>query len=487
MRKIFSSATGKLISLLLLAAICLVVCINTLPLWLAKKMMIASAETLLSAEVQNVSAILSTTSGENGGNDLLTDFSKSSSSFVQRVLLIDHSGKILCDSDDEFNRTGSYLLSGNFASARSGETVFFSDASEGAFHYSIMTPTVIAIGEEQSAVLCITQNDRESSERLASLEQTVIRFSGVILFVFLCLGIWIFLRFRRGTRILLAGMSEIRQGNFKYRIEMSADQEFAQIAGSLNELCETFAATDERRRRFVSDASHELKTPLATIKLLSDSIIQTPNMDREEIIEFLTDISNEIDRLTRISSGMLSLAKLDDTSLTAFKEPLDLAVVAATVCRMLSPLAQASGCQIRHELQAKIYFAANYDSIYQIFYNLIENSIKYGSKGKEVRVFLYERDNFAHFIVDDDGDGIPPEDLKRIFDRFYRVDKARARATGGTGLGLSIVASSVEACGGFVEAQNRQGGGARFIVRFPLQDSEAEPLDDIFGQGGEQA
>ncbi len=486
MRKFFSSATGKLISILLLAAICLAVCINTLPLWFAKKMMITSAETLLSAEVHNVSAIFSATTGKESANDLLSNFPKMSSSFTQRVLLIDRSGKILCDSDTKYNKTGSYLLSGNFAAARSGETVFFSEFAEDAFHYSLMQPAVIAVGEEESAVLCIAQNDTESVIHLASLKQTVMRFSIVLLAAFVILGVWIFLRFHRSTKTLLAGMSEIRKGNFKHRIPMSSDQEFAQIADNLNELCETFAATDERRRRFVSDASHELKTPLATVKLLSDSIIQTPNMDREEIVEFLTDISNEIDRLTRISSGMLSLAKLDDTSLAVLKEPLDLSAVAATVCRMLLPLARASGCQIRHELKEKVYFIANYDSIYQIFYNLIENSIKYGSKGKEVRVFLYERDNFAHFIVDDDGDGIPQEDLKRIFDRFYRVDKARARATGGTGLGLSIVASSVKACGGTVEAQNRQGGGARFIVRFPLQTSETDLLEEVSEKGGEQ-
>ncbi|MBE6952175.1 MAG: HAMP domain-containing histidine kinase [Ruminococcaceae bacterium] len=483
MRKLFSSATTKLISAILLAALCLAVCINTLPVWLAKKMMVTSAETLLSAEACNVSAILTTASGENGGTDLMNV----SVAPANRILLIDSTGQILLDTNTEYNRTGSYMLTKAFMTALDGEAAFFSDLTSEAFHYSIMLPANIPVENRQSAVLCITQSDTNGAAKIAELRTKVLYLTIFMLAAFLLLGVWIFLRLHRSTKTLLFGMSEIRKGNFKYRIDVNADQEFAQIGRGLNELCETFAATDERRRRFVSDASHELKTPLATVKLLSDSIIQTPNMDREEIVEFLTDISNEIDRLTRISSGMLSLAKLDDTSRAVQKEALDLAAVAETVCRMLAPLAKASGCQIRHELTPKIFFAANYDSIYQIFYNLIENSIKYGSKGKEVRVFLFERDHSAHFIVDDDGDGIPPEDLKRIFDRFYRVDKARARATGGTGLGLSIVASSVKACGGTVEAQNRQGGGARFIVRFPLpniSDNTNEPESD---KGGENA
>ena len=201
-------------------------------------------------------------------------------------------------------------------------------------------------------------------------------------------------------------------------------------------------------------------------------------MSREEINDFLLDISNEIDRLTRISSRLLSLAKFDDVDQSALAEELNLSAVAATVCRMLTPLARASNCTIRHELSERVMLVANYDSVYQIFYNLVENSIKYSGKDKEVRVFLYVRDAQAHFIVDDDGEGIPPDDLKKIFDRFYRVDKARARATGGTGLGLSIVASAVRACGGSVEAMNRKSGGARFVVRFPLPNQPGDPADN---------
>jgi signal transduction histidine kinase len=122
---------------------------------------------------------------------------------------------------------------------------------------------------------------------------------------------------------------------------------------------------------------------------------------------------------------------------------------------------------------------ADYDNVYQIFYNIVENAIKYSGQDNEVKVLLFLRDNDVVFIVDDYGEGIPEKDLKKVFDRFYRVDKARARATGGTGLGLSIVAAAVEQCGGIVSAENRPGGGARFTVKFPKSDRPLPERRDL--------
>ncbi|MBR4942077.1 MAG: HAMP domain-containing histidine kinase, partial [Clostridia bacterium] len=143
-------------------------------------------------------------------------------------------------------------------------------------------------------------------------------------------------------------------------------------------------------------------------------------------------------------------------------------VVAENVSRMLFQPVNNAGLEIRCEFQDDCIVLANYDLVFQIFYNLIENAIKYGADGKEVRVFLYKKDGTVIFIVDDDGTGINESDLERIFDRFYRVDKARARATGGTGLGLSIVETAIHSCNGTVEAHNRHPHGARFIVKFPV-------------------
>ena len=476
MRKLFCSVAGKLALTLTVSAVLLIAALNLFPPYFARRLNRFSAENYLLALGDSISAFLSDEFGEEGGSQIAPLLENPN----LRMLIADGSGLVIYDSQTEHNKAGRLFLSESFDKAASGQVTFTSDYRPGrAFYYALTRPLDIVPSGGRSMVLSLMYTDSRLAAEYADMRRALIYVSAFAVPFFAAAIAWLYRRLSASTRSLLNGMDEIQQGNFTQRISVRGDSEFTQLGQSLNAICETFAATDEQRRRFVSDASHELKTPLASIKLLSDSIIQTPNMSREEINDFLLDISNEIDRLTRISSRLLSLAKFDDVDQAALAEELNLSAVAATVCRMLTPLARASNCTIRHELAERVMLVANYDSVYQIFYNLVENSIKYSGKDKEVRVFLYVRDAQAHFIVDDDGDGIPPDDLKKIFDRFYRVDKARARATGGTGLGLSIVASAVRACGGSVEAMNRKSGGARFVVRFPLPNQSGDPADSV--------
>lgn len=479
MHKLFSSAAGKMTAILTAAAILIIALLNTVPLFFFRRAASTTVESDLKSLQQEIEHLFP---------EAFDTFCHAEPHPAFRFMGVDASGLVRYDSDSEQNKTGSLLLTESFSAALGGRSVFFVSRAQHAFFFSLTFP-MQSTDSSPYAVGVLIHADPALSEKYAAMQQTLAYFSVCLALLFAAAIVFIYRRISSSTRALLSAMGEIQKGNFSYRITSGGDSEFVHLGDGMNAICETFAATDERRRRFVSDASHELKTPLAGIKLLSDSIIQTPNMSREEIVEFLTDISNEIDRLTRISSRLLSLAKFDDISRSELKEELDLSSVAATVCRMLTPLARASNCTIRYELSDKVMVYANYDSVYQIFFNLVENSIKYSGKDKEVRVFLYVRDNQAHFIVDDDGEGIPQDDLKRIFDRFYRVDKARARATGGTGLGLSIVATAVKACGGTVEAMNRDSGGARFIVKFPLLDPNEHHdfLDDVPLNGGDPA
>lgn len=463
MKRFLSSVAGKVVLLLAVSALLLVAVLNLLPAYYVKHSIEVSARSNLLSFSRTTSAFLAENSAQEGGNAHLLDLSADD----LRILRISWDGTVVQDSSIYHSVVGNVLLSADFARASAGETTFSMRLDNDCFYFSLMTPDAQMYPSGRCDVIQLTCSDAELAQAYHQMQSNLLMFSLLLLILFtLAAGIYVS-HLSAGTKALQTGMQEIRKGNFAYRIPEQGDAEFVEIGRDLNDCCETIAATNEQRRRFVSDASHELKTPLASIKLLSDSIIQTPNMDREEINEFLTDISNEIDRLTRISTRLLSLARYDEDN-PVLTEELDIAAVANTVCRMLDPLATAASCVIRREFSDHVMIYANYDNVYQIFYNLVENSIKYSGTGKEVRVFLFERDGLAHFIVDDDGEGIPESDLKKIFDRFYRVDKARSRATGGTGLGLSIVFSAVEACGGTVEASNRPKGGARFVVKFPL-------------------
>ena len=251
--------------------------------------------------------------------------------------------------------------------------------------------------------------------------------------------------------------------------------ELAQLAEEFNQLTDRLQVTEEVRRRFVSDASHELKTPLASIQLLSDSILQNEQMDQETVRDFVSDIGEEAKRLTRITEHLLTLTRLD--SLPAEKtEPVDVSAVAERAVNMLTPVADTAGVTIHTETKPGYEIRCTNDELYQICFNLIENAIKYNFAGGYVYVSTYKDGDQILIEVADTGIGIPEGELTKVFNRFYRVDKARSRAAGGTGLGLSIVRDTARRHGGWVTARRRNPEGSVFTVGFPryVPDPEEE-------------
>ena len=231
--------------------------------------------------------------------------------------------------------------------------------------------------------------------------------------------------------------------------------------------------TEEARRRFVSDASHELKTPLAGIRLLSDSILQTEDIDAATVREFVGAIVQETDRLTRITENLLRLTRLD-SGIVEPAQSVAVAPVIERVVRMLRLVADEKRVELTYLVEREQSVRAGVDDLHQIIYNLTENAIKYNRPGGFVRVTLGGTEDECVLRVEDNGIGIPEEDMPRVFDRFYRVDKMRSRAAGGTGLGLSIVADTVRRRGGSIAVSARAGGGTCFTVRLPAVRREGE-------------
>ncbi|MBQ1371955.1 MAG: HAMP domain-containing histidine kinase, partial [Oscillospiraceae bacterium] len=214
----------------------------------------------------------------------------------------------------------------------------------------------------------------------------------------------------------------------------------------------------------VSNASHELKTPLASIKLLTDSILQN-DMDADTVQEFVTDIGNEADRLTRLSEKLLELTRLD-TQPVEKHETVEVLPVAARVVKMLTPLAHKQGVQLKLNCSAECAICGTADDLYQILFNLVENGIKYNQEGGWVLLQAYKEDNMIQIGVEDTGVGIPDKERSHIFERFYRVDKARSRKAGGVGLGLSIVHDMVLRNNGTISVKDGPIGGTRFNLSF---------------------
>ena len=239
-------------------------------------------------------------------------------------------------------------------------------------------------------------------------------------------------------------------------------------------LTDRLQTTESARRRFVSDASHELKTPLAGIRLLTDSILQTGDMDADTTREFVGDIGREAERLTRITENLLRLTRLDSGAVPPVT-PVPVAPVLERVARMLAVLAREKNVTLTYEAAEDAVALATEDDVHQILYNLMDNGIKYSGTDGFVHAAAAVEGDWVVLTVEDNGIGIPEEDLPHIFERFYRVDKMRSRAIGGTGLGLSIVKDTVENRGGRITAGPRQGGsGTVFTVYLPRAEEGGE-------------
>lgn len=267
----------------------------------------------------------------------------------------------------------------------------------------------------------------------------------------------------------LSNMADDKIGD---KLEITGNDEISTLGNSFNELIDKFSVIEKQRTEFVSNASHELKTPLSSIKLMADSIIQTPDIEMDYVREFLTDMNEEVERLNRIVNKLLYITKLDTLTATMSGplELINLRDVVSGINKNLLPIAEMENKELVLEAHEDILIMANKDILWQAVYNIADNALKYTGENGTVRISLKKEKKRAIIIVEDNGVGISTEDVGRIFDRFYRVDKARSRETGGTGLGLSIAHSAIEFHNGSIEVESTPGEGSTFSIILPLVD-----------------
>lgn len=219
------------------------------------------------------------------------------------------------------------------------------------------------------------------------------------------------------------------------------------------------------RTDFVANVSHELRTPLASIRALAETLAEEEDMDRDEVNHHLHRIIGEVDRLTALSNDLLTLSEAE--SKPSQKVAVNLSQVAREIGEQYRPQAERKGLAYSLSIQDDVVVPLDRDQIVQVLANLLSNAIRYTPEGS-VSMTLFSQAGSAILQVKDTGIGISREDLPRIFERFYRVDKARSRETGGTGLGLSIVKHIVNAHGGEVDVASALGSGSTFTVRLPI-------------------
>ena len=386
-----------------------------------------------------------------------------------RVVLTDASGYTLYDSLPD-GSVGSLTLYPELTEALSGNDVFYIRYVDGVLLSRTAMP-VMSYNHLIGAVY-LTERDADQGALIRTLERNILWISLILELAILLFSFLFALAFSGRIRRILSSVRQMHGGNYDEKIDLRGHDEMAQLGSAFNELADRLKQSDEVRKQFVSNASHELKTPLASIKLLTDSILQN-EMDPDTTREFVGDIGSEADRLTRLSEKLLELTRLDSSPVTE-RELSDVGAVAARVLRMLAPLAEQQQVSITLEAVPEATVLCLEDDLYQILFNLVENAIKYNQLGGSVRVAVAREDDRIVTVVEDTGVGIPEDSRAHVFERFYRVDKARSRRAGGAGLGLSIVHDMVERNDGSVSVEAAESGGSRFTVRFPRFDLQEE-------------
>lgn len=264
-------------------------------------------------------------------------------------------------------------------------------------------------------------------------------------------------------------VEEIANGHTEKRLSIKGDTQLQDFARNFNLIMDKASVLDESRQEFVSNVSHELKTPITSMKVLADSLIQNESADLAMYKEFMTDIVDEIDRESKIITDLLTLVKMDKKSAAMNIEEIKINDLLEVILKRVTPIAKSRGIQITYESYRDVTAWVDEVKLSLALTNIIENAVKYNVDNGWVKVTLNADHRNFYVKVADSGVGIPDDCKEHVFERFYRVDKARSRDTGGTGLGLAITKSVIQMHKGSIKLYSESGEGTTFTIRIPMK------------------
>ena len=379
-----------------------------------------------------------------------------------RIVVTDASARCVYDSSNDLTK-GKFVLYPEITEALNGNDAVF-------IHYEsdqLVSKAAIPIVSYNRIIgaVYLLELDPDQAALINDLERTIVLISIGMEILVVLFSILFSVLFSRRMGKLLLSVQKMHGGDYSINLPERGRDEVARLSVAFNHLAKRLHQSEEVRKQFVSNASHELKTPLASIKLLTDSILQN-DMDQATMREFVADVGDEADRLTRISAKLLELTRLD-TQPNEERTAVEIGPVADRVLRRLTPVARKQNVRLELDCPEDARVLATEDDIYQILFNLAENGIKYNRENGVVAICVNVLSENVVIAVEDTGVGIPDAEKPHIFERFYRVDKARSRKAGGAGLGLSIVSDMVARNDGSITVTDAPGGGSCFRLSFP--------------------
>lgn len=269
------------------------------------------------------------------------------------------------------------------------------------------------------------------------------------------------------NRVTMA-INEVTEGFSDKAINVPDYAETVHIIDAFNQLLGRMKVLDDSRQEFVSNVSHELKTPITSMKVLADSLLSQEDVPVELYREFMEDIAREIDRENKIITDLLSLVKMDKKVASMNITEVNMNELTEVILKRLRPIARKRDIEVTFESIRPVKATVDEVKISLVISNLVENAVKYNKENGWVKVVLDADHQFFTLTISDSGIGIPPEEIGHIYERFYRVDKSHSREIGGTGLGLAITRSAVLMHRGSIRVESSPGEGTSFVVKIPL-------------------
>lgn len=388
-----------------------------------------------------------------------------------RGLVTNTSYRVLYDTNEESQLFGKIFMRDALKRALDGEQADTMTVDENGVRL-ICVAVPISVGSNIIGGVYLAQSVSTISATIKSARNSLIVFSALIVILIGMISLGMSYVITSPMQEFKEVASAISKGDFSKRVIVRGRNEIAQMGETMNYMCAELELLEEKRRKFVSDASHELKTPMAGIKLICDSLVSAENPDPAMVKEFLGDMSDEVDRLTRVVERLLVLTRLDAGTNSLKLEETDMKTLINQVVKKLTPIANAKDMVIGADYHDKEIppIVADYDKLYEAIYNIADNGIKYSPEGGFVNIDVTSDGKFLTIRVEDNGPGIPEGERDRIFERFYRLDDSRARDTGGTGLGLAITKEAILMHNGTIEVTNAsEDVGSVFTIKLPYK------------------
>lgn len=389
-----------------------------------------------------------------------------------RVLVIDSNYKILRDS---FNfKTDKYIISEDVFSVMKGEVKEIRRIT--GSNVEIILP--IIRNKETVGVLVSTASTTQINiENSLLYKRSILVLAFVIIVGVLAIAVVAYLSVRELNRINTQ-IYRISEGDVQSRLKVRGFKETRYLAENYNAVLKKLDSVDSTRQEFVSNVSHELKTPITSMKVLAESIQQNDSDDVGMYKEFMSDIVDELDRETKMINDLLTLVKTDKQNAVMNFEEKSINEILDVIIKRVTPIAEKRGIKISYESYRDVTAEVDEVKLSLALSNLIENAVKYNIDNGWVKVSLNADPKSFYIKVADSGVGIPDDAKDRVFDRFYRVDKARSRDTGGTGLGLAIARNAIISHDGIIRLYSEQGKGTTFTVRLPIKHEAADEEEE---------